>query len=94
MSAPRTNLKSEARKSKAPLIGMTIAVIIGVGAIIVWLFEVATQTPAPDERAPQTQGETQDVAPPGVQGVGSVPAPEGVDPREVEPSVVSPTLEN
>lgn len=89
MSAPRSDLETEARKSKWPLIGITLAVIVGVGAITIWLFEEAAEAPSPIEPAI----EEQEAVPPSQDDVGSVPAPEGVEPVEVEPEVLNPTLD-
>ena len=88
MSAPHDDLRKEARKSRWPLIGMGLAVLVGVGATAVWLVEQVAQAPAPEER-----GVEQDLAPPSQEGVGQAPAPEGVEPTEVEPGVVTPTVD-
>ncbi|MCV2868849.1 hypothetical protein OEW28_09435 [Defluviimonas sp. WL0002] len=89
MSAPKDNFDKEARKSVWPLLGIALVVLFAVGLIVFWLFEEAVEAPAPGE-----SGEVeQDVAPPGQPGVGSVPAPEGVVPQEVEPEVLNPSNE-
>lgn len=58
MSAPKTNIETQKRQHIAPLIGMALVVIFGVGLIIWWQFEEASQgaspgsdvTDAPDTR--------------------------------------------
>ncbi len=92
MSAPHTDLEREARKSKWPMIGMGLAVLFGVGAIIFWLFYEVAEAPATDEPT-QDAPDAQDLVPPSQEGLGSVPAPEGVEPREVEPAIVTPTID-
>lgn len=88
MSAPNNDLETKVRKSRWPLIGIGLAVLVGVGATVVWLVEQVAQAPAPDER-----GVEQELAPPSQEGVGQAPAPEGVEPTEAEPGVVTPTVE-
>lgn len=90
MSAPNTDLETETRKSRWPLIGMALAVVFGVGAIVIWLFDEAAEAPAPSDPV----AEDQEAIPPAQEGLGSVPAPEGVEPREVEPEVLNPTVDN
>lgn len=47
MSAPKTNLETQKRRHIAPLIGMALAVIFGVGLIVFWQFEEAAQGSSP-----------------------------------------------
>lgn len=46
MSAPQTNLDKQRKRHWAPLLGMALAVLFGVGVIFYWLGEeVATSDP-------------------------------------------------
>lgn len=90
MSAPNTDLETETRKSRWPLIGMALAVVVGVGAIVIWLFDEAAEAPVPSDPV----AEEQEPIPPAQEDLGSVPAPEGVEPMEVEPEVLNPTVDN
>lgn len=65
MSAPRTNLETEKRRHIAPLIGMALAVIFGVGLIVYWQFEEAAggNSPASDAVAPLQTGTDPAAAP-------------------------------
>lgn len=47
MSAPKTNIETQKRRHIAPLIGMALAVIFGVGLIVYWQFEEAAQGSSP-----------------------------------------------
>jgi hypothetical protein len=65
MSAPRTNLETEKRRHKGPLIGMALVVIFGVGLIVYWQFEEAAQgnSPTPDAVQPAQTGTDPAAAP-------------------------------
>lgn len=65
MSAPKTNLETEKRRHKGPLIGMAVVVIFAVGLIIYWQFEEAAQgnSPTPDAVAPAESGTNPGAAP-------------------------------
>ncbi|MDB5665910.1 hypothetical protein [Cypionkella sp.] len=73
MSAPNTNPEKQARQHRGPLIGMALAVAIGVGAIGVWLLHEAsnadeqqgeeTDIPADVETAPQPSTSVSPTAP-------------------------------
>ena len=54
MSAPKTNIERQARRHRGPLIGMTLAVIIGVSVIFYWVFEeAAVSDPPPNPEVSQ-----------------------------------------
>lgn len=47
MSAPNTNIETQKRRHIAPLIGMAVAVIFGVGIIFWWQLEEAAHGASP-----------------------------------------------
>lgn len=47
MSAPRTNIETQKRQHIAPLIGMALVVIFGVGLIVYWQFEESARGDSP-----------------------------------------------
>ncbi|MFT4150653.1 MAG: hypothetical protein QM656_10700 [Paracoccaceae bacterium] len=47
MSAPQTNIETQERRHRGPLIGMAFAVLVGVGAILFWMFGEVATAPAP-----------------------------------------------
>lgn len=50
MSAPKTNIEKQQRRHWAPLLGMGLVALFGVGLIIYWLGEeVADSDPPPQE---------------------------------------------
>lgn len=51
MSAPQTNIETQKRRHRGPLIGMGFAVLVGVGAILIWLFD-EVETAGPPEGEP------------------------------------------
>lgn len=57
MSAPRTDIEKQKRWHRAPLIGMALAVLVGVGSIFLWLTrEVAdSNPPAPPQQSPAAE---------------------------------------
>ncbi len=58
MSAPDTGIETQKRRHRGPLIGMAVAVIVGVSFMTFWLFgEVAT---ADDPQINDAQVEGQD----------------------------------
>lgn len=65
MSAPRTNIETQKRRHIAPLIGMALVVIFGVGLIVYWQFEEVAEgnSPTPDAVQPAETG-TQPAAAP------------------------------
>ena len=89
MSSPDTNPRKQARRHWAPLVGILIVVVFGVGLILFWVGEEVAQAPeqdtAPNSENPSA-GDVQD-------GGVNVPAgaPEGTaDPEPVNPG--SPEL--
>lgn len=56
MSAPHTNVETQKRRHRGPLIGMALVVIFGVALIVYWQFEEAAQgnSPTPDTVEPDT----------------------------------------
>jgi hypothetical protein len=73
MSAPHTDPEKQARRHKAPLWGMALAVIFGV-ALITWFgVQVAQRGNTPNEPAVEIDGRTGD------------PEPTDVQPPAVEP---------
>jgi hypothetical protein len=65
MSAPRTNLETQKRRHRGPLIGMALVAIFGVGLIVYWQFEEAADgnSPAPDTVQPTETGTSPAAAP-------------------------------
>jgi hypothetical protein len=55
MSAPRTNIETQKRRHRVPLLGMIAAVVFGVIMIGYWLIEEVTTADNPRETAPRTQ---------------------------------------
>ncbi|WP_118132424.1 hypothetical protein [Oceanicella sp. SM1341] len=51
MSAPDTNLERQKKQHRWPLIGMALAVLVGVGLIVVWFFELSYKGNEPGEPA-------------------------------------------
>jgi hypothetical protein len=65
MSAPHTDPEKQARRHKAPLWGMALAVVFGV-AIITWFgVQVAQRGNTPDEPAAHIDGRTGEQEPTG-----------------------------
>lgn len=58
MSAPNTNLTKERRRHWAPLLGMALAVLFGVGIILFWIADDTADAPGPDGAATQIDGRT------------------------------------
>lgn len=54
MSAPHTNLETQKRRHRGPLIGMALVVIFGVALIVYWQFDATAQgnSPTPDTVQP------------------------------------------
>jgi hypothetical protein len=48
MSAPRTDIEKQTRWHKWPLIGMALAVLIGVGSAFLWLTDEVAGSDPPD----------------------------------------------
>lgn len=65
MSAPHTNLETQKRRHRGPLIGMALAVIFGVALIVYWQFEEAAQgnSPTSDTVQPAETGTDPAAAP-------------------------------
>ena len=78
MSAPRTNIETQARRHRGPLIGMALVVIFGVTLIVYWLLEEAATADTPRSDAVQ------------VDGVGGSPGQSGPDTRAVPAPPTSP----
>ncbi|WP_333816285.1 hypothetical protein [Tabrizicola sp.] len=55
MSAPKTNLETQKRQHIVPLVGMALVAIFGVGLIVYWQFEEASQGASPGADAPDTR---------------------------------------
>ncbi|SPH25042.1 hypothetical protein DEA8626_04077 [Defluviimonas aquaemixtae] len=69
---------------------MALVVLVGVGAILFWMFDEVEEAPSPAER-----GAVEQVLNPSADGgEGSVETPEEQKPEEVEPDVVVPTVDN
>lgn len=47
MSAPRTNIETQKRRHRGPLIGMALVVLFGLGIIIYWLLEQSANADNP-----------------------------------------------
>jgi len=58
MTAPDTKLERQKRRHRGPLIGIGIAVIFGVGMMMLWLFGAVSDAPPPDGVESQTDGVT------------------------------------
>lgn len=71
MSAPQTNIDTQKRRHKGPLIGMALAVVFGVGLILYWMLDEAAegQSPLDAEPAAETGTAPQPATPP----AGSAP---------------------
>ncbi len=56
MSAPHTNLETQKRRHRGPLIGMALVAIFGVALIVYWQFEEAAEgnSPTSDTVQPET----------------------------------------
>lgn len=54
MTPPDTDLNKQKRRHRGPLIGMAIIVVIGVGAILYWVFEEAATAPGPEDETEAT----------------------------------------
>lgn len=55
MSPPDTNLETQKRRHRVPLIGMGLVVVLAVGLILFWiagLFDPATESDASDGSTP------------------------------------------
>jgi hypothetical protein len=64
MSAPRTNLEKQKRRHIVPLLGMALVVLFGVGLIIFWQAEEASQGRGPGDDRPTVPGTEREVVPP------------------------------
>lgn len=81
MSAPRTNLETQKRRHLAPLIGMALVVIFGVGLILYWQAEEAAQGNSPDgEEAGQVDPGPNDATDPLPRAETETDAPTGTAP--------------
>ncbi len=58
MSAPRTNIETQKRRHKGPLIGMALVALFAVGLIVYWQVEMAAEGDSPG-----TEVETETTAP-------------------------------
>jgi len=55
MSAPRTNIETQKRRHRGPLLGMIAAVLFGVSLIVYWLIEEVATADNPTVAAPEAQ---------------------------------------
>ncbi|QDL92718.1 hypothetical protein FDP22_13550 [Paroceanicella profunda] len=59
MSAPDTDIRNQKKQHRWPLLGMALAVLVGVGLIVLWFFELAYEGDEPGETshisAPESQ---------------------------------------
>lgn len=58
MSAPHTNIDKQTRRHRWPLIGMAVAVVIGVGSTFFWLTDEVAEGDPPVEGQVLPDGET------------------------------------
>jgi hypothetical protein len=70
MSAPRTNIEKQKRRHWAPLAGMALVVLFGVGLILYWIFEEAATAPENIGEQPRPI-----LAPPGAEAPTEADAP-------------------
>lgn len=63
MSAPDTNLKTQKRRHRGPLIGIGLAVVFAVSIILYWVFQEVATTGNPQGADTRTEG-----APSGEEG--------------------------
>ncbi|MFA5581667.1 MAG: hypothetical protein WDA25_06915 [Paracoccaceae bacterium] len=79
MSSPKTDIRTQRRRHRGPLIGMAVVVLFGVLLIVYWLFEEAAEADPPAGAEVQIDGRTgEPEAETPMQGVP--PASEGVIP--------------
>lgn len=52
MSAPQTNVQSQKRRHRGPLVGVAVAAAFGVGLILFWLFDATATAPSSDSGNP------------------------------------------
>ncbi|WP_127107690.1 hypothetical protein [Pararhodobacter zhoushanensis] len=69
MSAPDTNPKKQACRHVGPLIGMAVAVLVGVLLIFFWIFEETAESDPP--------------ANPSAQQTEVAPLPQAVEPEQI-----------
>jgi hypothetical protein len=48
MSAPKTDIEKQKRWHRVPLIGMALAVLVGVGSAFLWLMDEAANSDPPE----------------------------------------------
>ncbi len=58
MSAPRTNIETQQRRHRGPIVGMIAVVIFAVGLLFLLFMNTARQGTPPDSNAPQIDGRT------------------------------------
>jgi hypothetical protein len=81
MSAPQTNIETQKRRHRGPLIGMAVAVLFGVMLIVYWLLEESATADNPqgsEDPAQTEQPAVEDVntgTPPVPDASGSGTAP-------------------
>ena len=49
MSAPKTNIEKQKRWHRVPLLGMALAVLVGVGSAFLWLTQEVADSDPPVE---------------------------------------------
>ena len=63
MSAPRTNIETQKRRHRGPLIGMAVVVIFALGLLFWLMFRVSDAGAPVDSGADQIDGRTGDAVP-------------------------------
>lgn len=93
MSAPQTNLETQKRRHRGPLIGSALVVIFGVGLIAYWILEesAVAENPvgSPAEEAgqgPTIEGVETGTAPVTDPPAGGAQPDTGAAPRPVQPA--------
>jgi hypothetical protein len=75
MSAPRTNIETQKRWHRAPLIGMIAVVIFALALLFVQMVLVAEEGTPQDNGAAEIDGRTGQPVPDSVPPAGDVPVP-------------------
>ncbi len=93
MSAPRTNIETQKRWHRAPLIGMTVVVVFALGLLFWQMVKVADEGTPQDSGASEIDGRTGEPVPGSDTPPGDLPATPDSDLPPVEIPTPAPDVE-
>ena len=74
MSAPETNIETQKRRHRGPLIGMIVVVIFAVGLIVWWMLEQTALSEPPQGSTTQIDGRTGEAVEPPATAPADLPS--------------------